>query len=364
MIPVTRPYLPSRERLDKYIDRIYESAWLTNRGPLLQELESRLSEFLDVQHVILVANGSLALQLAYKALELTGEVITTPFTFLATSSTLVWEGLTPVFADISPESLNLDPKKIEALISKKTSAIVPVHVYGNPCDVEAIQSLADKHGLKVIYDAAHAFGVRFKGRSILKYGDVSILSFHATKIFHTIEGGAVVTNDPKIAERLRQLINFGLSGPETIERAGTNAKMNEFEAAMGMAVLDEMETVISQRASVWEEYINNLPSGLELPRWAEGATRNHSYFPVLFKDEAQLLHSRKLLESSGYVTRRYFYPSLDGVGALSQQEVSCPVSRDVAKRVLCLPIFPGLTRADIKGLIEILKESLNATPWI
>jgi dTDP-4-amino-4,6-dideoxygalactose transaminase len=240
MIPVTRPYLPSRERLDKYIDRIYESAWLTNRGPLLQELESRLSEFLDVQHVILVANGSLALQLAYKALELTGEVITTPFTFLATSSTLVWEGLTPVFADISPESLNLDPKKIEALISKKTSAIVPVHVYGNPCDVEAIQSLADKHGLKVIYDAAHAFGVRFKGRSILKYGDVSILSFHATKIFHTIEGGAVVTNDPKIAERLRQLINFGLSGPETIERAGTNAKMNEFEAAMGMAVLDEM----------------------------------------------------------------------------------------------------------------------------
>jgi len=214
MIPVTRSYLPNKEKLKVYIDQIYDSGWLTNRGGLLLELEKRLAAYLGVKHLILVANGSLALQVAYKALDLKGEVITTPFSFSATTNTLVWEGLSPVFADIDPYSFNLNPTNIEPLIITKTSAIVPVHVFGNPCEVEAIQTIATKNNLKVIYDAAHAFGSQYKGQSVLNYGDISILSFHATKLFHTIEGGAVITNDNELAKKIQYLLSRWESTPK------------------------------------------------------------------------------------------------------------------------------------------------------
>ncbi|MBE0421182.1 DegT/DnrJ/EryC1/StrS family aminotransferase [Pseudoalteromonas nigrifaciens] len=248
MIPVTKSYLPNKKKYKTYIDRIYDSGWLTNNGSLLKELEQRLKEYLGVKHIILVANGSLALQLAYKSLELKGEVITTPFSFAATTSTLVWEGLKPIFADIDPNSFNIDTNLIEKNITPETSAIVPVHVFGNPCNVEKIQEIAQKHNLKVIYDAAHAFGTEYKGQSVLNYGDISTLSFHATKLFHTIEGGAVITNDDELAQKIRLLMNFGIVSPVKVNSLGTNAKMNEFEAAMGLCVLDEIDLVKSERA--------------------------------------------------------------------------------------------------------------------
>ena len=226
MIPVTKPYLPNKAKYQAYVDKIYESGWLTNNGSLVRELEERLTHYLGVKNLILVANGSLALQVAYKALNLSGEVITTPFSFVATTNTLLWEGLTPVFADNNPRTFNIDPQQIEAQITPKTSALLPVHVFGNPCEVEAIQAIADKHQLKVIYDAAHAFGSEYKNQSVLNYGDISTLSFHATKLFHTIEGGAVITNDDELAKKIRLLINFGITGPSSIEGLGTNAKMN------------------------------------------------------------------------------------------------------------------------------------------
>ena len=226
MIPVTKSYLPNKENYKSYIDIIYENGWLTNRGELVRELERRLQAYLGVKNIILVANGSLALQIAYKALDLKGEVITTPFSFIATANTIAWEGLLPVFADIDPHSFNVDPKQIKDKITDKTSAIIPVHVFGNPCDIEGIQTIAYKHQLKVIYDAAHAFDVQYKGKSVLNYGDVSTLSFHATKLFHTIEGGAIITNDNELSKKIRLLINFGITGPTSIESLGINAKMN------------------------------------------------------------------------------------------------------------------------------------------
>src|SRR5690554_1885530 len=301
MIPVTKSYLPNKEKYKAYIDQIYESGWLTNNGTLLQTLEKRLAEHLGVKHVILVANGSLALQLAYKALNLTGEVITTPFSFAATSSTLAWEGLKPVFADINPHTFNLAPENIEPLITEHTSAIVPVHVFGNPCEVEAIQAIAAKHKLKVIYDAAHAFGSQYKGQSVLNYGDISTLSFHATKLFHTIEGGAVITNDDELAHKIRLLINFGITGPTTIESVGTNAKMNEFEAAMGLCVLDEIAEIKAGRKQVWENYQQGLQGKLQFQQWNTQSENNHAYAPVVFASEEALLKTEAKLKENGIV---------------------------------------------------------------
>lgn len=345
MLQVTRSYLPSKEKYKRYIDQIYDSAWLTNRGELLLELEQRLQQYLGVKHLILVANGSLALQIAYKALNLTGEAITTPFSFAATASTLAWEGIKPVFADIDPNTFNLDPAKIESLITAKTSALVPVHVFGNPCEVEAIQAIADKHNLKIVYDAAHAFGSEYKGESVLNYGDISTLSFHATKLFHTIEGGAVITNDDAIAKKVRLLINFGITGPTSIEGLGTNAKMNEFEAAMGLCVLDEIETIKAGRQQVWQNYQQALQDKLQFQQWNPHGANNHAYAPVLFASEAQLLSAEAKLKENGIVPRRYFYPSLDSLEYL-QSEQTCEVSRDIASRILCLPMYPGLAKEE------------------
>lgn len=354
MIPVTKAYLPNKEKYQSYVDRIFQSGWLTNNGSLLQELEQRLKEHLGVKNIILVANGSLALQLAYKALELKGEVITTPFSFAATTSTLAWEGLKPVFADINPNSFNIDPMLIEAQITPNTSAIVPVHVFGNPCDVEAIQTIANKHNLKVIYDAAHAFDSEYKGQSVLSYGDISTLSFHATKLFHTIEGGAIITNNDDLANKIRLMINFGISSPTSITTVGTNAKMNEFEAAMGLCVLDDVENIKQQRASIWQRYAQELSSQVKLQKWNEHGSNNHAYAPMLFESEDKLLEIESRLKENAILARRYFYPSLDTLEYLQSEQV-CQNSRDVASKILCLPIYPTLDNVQVEKIIKLLK---------
>lgn len=381
MIPVTKAYLPNKDKYKAYVDRIYETAWLTNNGSLLQELESRLKEHLGVKHLILVANGSLALQLAYKALDLKGEVITTPFSFAATTSTLAWEGLKPVFADIHPTCFNLDPNNIEPLITEHTSAIVPVHVFGNPCQVEAIQAIADKHNLKVIYDAAHAFGTDYTDQhghtqSVLNYGDISTISFHATKLFHTIEGGAVVTNDDELARKIRLLINFGITSPTTIESVGTNAKMNEFEAAMGLCVLDEIHTIKTARQRIWQTYEQELAGLVQFQQWNPQSQNNHAYAPVLFESEEQLLNVEAKLKENNIIPRRYFYPSLDTLDYLKNDVIANATaviasgakqtiknstlkikhSHNIASRILCLPIFPGLDSPDQLNVIKMIKE--------
>ncbi|MDY0348813.1 MAG: DegT/DnrJ/EryC1/StrS family aminotransferase [Tenuifilaceae bacterium] len=357
MIPVTRSYLPDIKKLKSYIDRIYESGYLTNRGPLVQELEERLRSYLGVKHLILVANGSLALQLAYKALNLQGEVITTPFSFAATTSTLVWEGLKPVFADIDPQTFNLNPKNIEALITPQTSAIVPVHVFGNPCEVETIDAMAQKHGLKVVYDAAHAFGVQYKEKSVLTHGDISTLSFHATKLFHTIEGGAVITSDDELARKVRLLINFGITGPTSIEGLGTNAKMNEFEAAMGLCVLDDMEKIVQGRKEVWERYEKALNDKIGFQKFNPHGTRNYAYVPVLFKDEAELLRVQKALNEEDIFPRRYFYPSLDTLAYIDSLW-PCKISKHIAESILCLPQFLDLNCFDQNKIISTLVDCI------
>jgi len=363
MINVTKAYLPNKEKYKAYVDRIFDSGWLTNNGSLLQTLEKRLSEHLGVKHLICVANGSLALQLAYKALELKGEVITSPFSFAATTSTLAWEGLKPVFADIHPTCFNLDPNNIEPLITEHTSAIVPVHVFGNPCQVEAIQDIADKHNLKVIYDAAHAFGVNYtdqngQTQSVLNYGDISTLSFHATKLFHTIEGGAVITNDDELAKKIRLLINFGITSPTTIESVGTNAKMNEMEAAMGLCVLDEIDIIKSERQCIWQTYQQKLPGLVKFQQWNPQSHNNHAYAPVLFESEAQLLKVEAKLKENNILPRRYFYPSLDTLDYL-QHNQTCSISRDIASRILCLPIYPELTEQGQHHVVIKIAEALN-----
>lgn len=356
-IQVNKPYLPNKEKYKAYIDQLFESSWLTNNGKLVQELEERLREYLGVKHLVLVANGSLALQLAYHALELTGEVITTPFSFAATTNTLVWEKLQPRFADINSQTFNLDPQNIEAQITNATSAIVPVHVYGNPCDVESIQGIANHYNLSVVYDAAHAFAVNYKGESVLNNGDISTLSFHATKLFHTIEGGAVITNDATLANKVRRLINFGITGPGVIEYPGTNAKMNEFEAAMGLCILDDIDFIHQSRQKVWQMYQAELGGYVEFQNFNPAATNNCAYAPVLFQSNDQMLNVKNKLWEHNIITRRYFYPSLDTLGYLSGGQIM-PVSRDIASRILCLPVGPYFPKQNINNVITMLKEAL------
>lgn len=357
MIPVTKPYFPSREKLDKYIDGIYESQWLTNNGQLVQELTRRLEEYLDVENLLLVSNGTLALQIAYRALGVSDadrnaypEAITTPFTFVATASSLKWDGVQPVFTDIDPNTWCLDPKHIEAAITPNTRAIVPVHVFGNACDVEAIDAIAQKHKLKVIYDAAHAFGVKFKGESLLKWGDAATLSFHATKLFHSGEGGAIVFKHKEDLERAKKMINFGITGPESIEELGINAKMNELQAAMGLCVLDEMEQIALDRQKITEAYDRYLASTVQKQRIQTGTTYNHAYYPVALKDKSQLSKVLASLCEADIFARRYFYPSLDSVNSLDCAHSDCPESRKLAERIVCLPIYSKLSIEDLTNI--------------
>ncbi len=358
MIPVTKPYLPSREKLNSYIDGIYERNWLTNNGPLVQELTRRLEVYLGVENLLLLSNGTLALQIAYRTLGVSDsnrdnnpEAITTPFTFIATASSLKWEGVQPVFADIDPATWCLDPANIEAAITPNTRAIVPVHVFGNACDVEAIDAIAKKNNLKVIYDAAHAFGVTYKNESLLKHGDAATLSFHATKLFHTVEGGAIVFKRKEDLERAKKIINFGIAGPETIEELGINAKMNELQAAMGLCVLDEMENIKHSRQNIWEAYDKALNGRVVRQRRSIGATNNHAYFPLVLKDEPELLRVTVALLKQNIQARRYFYPSLESVAPLEAFS-DLPISKALASRVLCLPLYSGLDVDTVLSGIE------------
>lgn len=363
MIPVTKPYLPSRDKLNRYLDGIYERNWLTNNGPLVQELTSRLEHYLGVENLLLVANGTLALQIAYRALGITesvigepAEAITTPFTFIATASSLKWEGVQPVFADIDPETWCLAPENIEAQITQQTRAIVPVHVFGNVCNVESIDAIAQKHELKVIYDASHAFGVNYKDESLLKHGDAATLSFHATKLFHTIEGGAIVFKRKEDLERAKKMTNFGIAGPECIGDLGINAKMNEFQAAMGLCVLDEIDANFKARAAVTQHYNSHLPSSLQRQRRSVAANVNHAYLPVVFSCQSQALAVFQKLSASGIAARRYFYPSLDQVGLEMGIGKPMVISCDIASRILCLPIYADLTAEELSCITDLIKE--------
>lgn len=355
MIKVTKTYLPDKSKFKTYVDNIFDSGWITNNGEYVKELKNRLEEYLGVKNLLLVSNGTLALQIAYKLLELEGEVITTPFSFVATTSSLVWEGLKPVFVDIDPETFCIDYKKIEEKITENTSAIVPVHVFGNGCEVEKLELIAKKYNLKLIYDAAHAFGLNYKGRSILNCGDVSILSFHATKIFHTIEGGALIIKDDKLYERAQRMINFGITGPERINGLGINAKMNEFQGAMGLCVLDDIYQIIEKRKTVYESYISKIKeiNSITLQRHNYNCNYNYGYVPILLKDEDTLLSVKKRLEAKDVFTRRYFYPSLDRLEYVESNHMK--ISNDISKKILCLPMSDYLNKENIYEIVKCLK---------
>lgn len=355
MINVTKSYLPNKDKYKKYIDEIYENGWLTNQGPLVQRLEKRLAEYLGVKNIVLVSNGTIALEIAYRAMDLKGEVITTPFSFVATTSSLVTNNLIPIFADIDEKTFNLNPKNIEEQITSKTSAILPVHVFGNACEVEEIEQIANKHNLKIVYDAAHAFDVKYKDRSVLSYGDISTLSFHATKLFHTIEGGALIVNDDSLVEKVRYLINFGIKNTLEIPHIGTNGKMNEFEAAMGLCILDDIKEIKSCRKEVVDNYRNSLENIVTFQEQNKDATENYSYFPVLFKDEEELLKVQKSLNDENIFPRRYFYPSLDTLDYIKSKQ-ECKISRDISKRVLCLPLYAELEKKNQDKIIKIIKK--------
>jgi dTDP-4-amino-4,6-dideoxygalactose transaminase len=357
MINVTKTYLPDKEKYKQYVDEIYANSWVTNNGPLVQRLEKRLAEYLGVKNIVLVANGTVALEIAYRTLGLKGFVITTPFSFVATTSSLVTNSLLPIFADIDPNTFNLDPKNIEKSITKNTSAILAVHVFGNACEVEAIESIAAKHQLKVVYDAAHAFDVRYKDQSVLNYGDISTLSFHATKLFHSIEGGALIINDDDLVQKARYLINFGIKNSEEIPELGTNAKMNEFEAAMGLCVLDDMKQIMRDRKLVYDTYEKELKGLVVFQEQTNNATQNYSYFPIVLENEDQLKKVQKALNEQQIFPRRYFYPSLDTLSYIEPKQ-TMPISRDISMWILCLPIYAELPHEVQATIVRIIKDNL------
>ncbi len=357
MINVTKTYLPNKEKYKKYVDEIYANGWVTNNGPMVKSLEKRLAAYLGVKNIVLVSNGTIALEIAYRVLGIKEDVITTPFSFVATTSSLVINGFNPIYADIDSKTLNIDVNNIEAAITDNTSAIVPVHVFGNACEVKEIAAIAKKHNLKVIYDAAHAFGLKYEGESILNYGDISTLSFHATKLFHTIEGGALIINDDSLVEKARYLINFGIENAESIPELGTNAKMNEFEAAMGLCVLDEMEAISEGRRNVFELYKKELLGVVQFQEVHKDVSLNYSYFPIVLESEAQLLKVQKELNKNDIYPRRYFYPSLDTLAYIKPEQFMS-VSRDISCRILCLPIYPDLDTKQQKKIIEILINNI------
>ncbi|MGA8262792.1 MAG: DegT/DnrJ/EryC1/StrS family aminotransferase [Arenicellales bacterium] len=365
-IYVTRPYLPPLEDFIPYLQRIWDSRVLTNKGPFHQELEKAFCEYLGVNHLALFANGTLALVTALQALRITGEVITTPYSFVATVHALLWNSIRPVFADIDPRTLTLDPAKIEAAITPHTTAILPVHCYGNPCDVEAIQTIADNYNLRVIYDAAHAFGVQMKGRSILAHGDMSVLSFHATKVFTTFEGGAIVCIDAKSKQHVDHLKNFGFVNETTVVASGINGKMSEFAAALGLLQLKSIDEVLARRREIDGTYralLRDVP-GVRCVERGDQTRDNHAYFPILIGPEYPLsrdaLYHR--LRAHGIYVRRYFYPLISEFpmyrGLQSAQHANLPVATAIAEQVICLPIYPDLAMADQQRLCEVISERL------
>jgi dTDP-4-amino-4,6-dideoxygalactose transaminase len=358
MIPVTKPFLPKQADFKSYVSSIWARQWLTNNGPLVNELELKLQQYLELPHLLYVTNGTIALQLAIQALEVKGEIITTPFSFVATTSSIVWQGCKPVFVDIDEDTLNIDPNKIEAAITPNTSAILATHVFGNPCDIEAIDRIAKKHGLKVIYDAAHCFGTKYKGKSIFAYGDVSTTSFHATKLFHTIEGGAVFTQNPDTLKRMALMRNFGYSGVDTFSEIGTNAKNSEFHAAMGLCNLKHIDQILSKRKELSQHYemrLNKIEAQFQVIQ--ADTEFNYAYYPVIFRSEEIMLDCMKQLELVQVYCRRYFYPSLSALPYIAK--VNMPICDSISKRIMCLPLYHTLTSADQDLVVRIILRTQN-----
>ena len=355
MINVTKTFLPPLEDYVRYLGQLWASGWITNNGALVQELEAKLTAYLDVPYLQYISNGTIALQIALKALNITGQVITTPFSYVATTTAILWEHCQPIFVDIEDRTFCIDANKIEASITAETQAILAVHVYGYPCDVIKIEALAAKYGLKVIYDGAHAFGVRLNGLSLLNYGDLTTLSFHATKLFHTTEGGAVIARTPEMAEQIWLHKSFGHRGDDYYS-IGTNGKNSEFHAAMGLCVLPHVTELIARRRVISELYDTCLKAaGLQFPQKSAGLDYNYAYYPVLFQSEARLLHARSALAAADINTRRYFHPALNKlpyhVGA------ECPIAEDISRRVLCLPLYPELEDDQIIRIAEIISHA-------
>jgi dTDP-4-amino-4,6-dideoxygalactose transaminase len=358
MITVTKTFLPPLAEYYALLQQIWERGQVTNHGPLVEELESRLKAQFGVKHLLFVSNGTLALQLAIKALSLTGDVITTPFSYVATTSSIVWENCRPVFVDIDPQTLCLNPSLIEAAITPATQAILATHVFGLPCEVEAIEAVAQRHGLRVIYDAAHAFGVQRRGQSVLRYGDISTLSFHATKVFHTGEGGAVITNDDALAARLAYMRNFGHADANEFAELGINAKNTELHAAMGLCVLPYVPDLIARRralAAHYDQLVAPLP--LQRPAWAPENTSNFAYYPVLLPSETHLLAVMRALGQAAIYPRRYFYPALTDLPYVVAG-APCPVAHDVASRILCLPLHHDLKLTDVEHIVRLISAHL------
>jgi len=356
MINVTKTYLPPLEEYTKYLEKIWETSYVTNRGPYVIELEKRLKEYLGVNNLLFVSNGTIALQIAIKALELTGEIISTPFSYVATTTSIIWENCKPVFVDIEPNTFCIDPDKIEETITENTTAILATHVYGYPCAVDKIATLAEKYNLKVIYDGAHAFGASINNASLLSFGDVSTLSFHATKLFHTIEGGAIIVNDDELFRKITLYHQFG-HFYDDYYCIGINGKNSELHAAIGLCTLPMIDQFITKR----EELINLydyllLPTGLKRPLPSEDLKYNAAYYPIIFNSEAQLLKVKEELAKNKINTRRYFYPSLNTLPYLEHQ--LCNTSEELSKKVLCLPLYYELSCDDVKRIGNIIKDAL------
>ena len=345
MINVTKPFLPPREEYQDYLKGIWERNWLTNKGPLVLELELKLKEYLGIENLLFLSNGTIAIQFAIKALNLKGNIITTPFSYVATTSSIMWEACNPVFVDIDPGTLNINPALIEKAIDENTTGIIATHCFGNACDIDAIAAIAQKYKLKVIYDGAHCFGTKYKNKTVFAYGDVTTASFHATKVFHTTEGGAVFAKDEEVLQRMYFMRNFGHDGPEKFSGVGINGKNSEFHAAMGLCNFKYIDSILKTRKEQSDIYDSLLKtSGLRKQKIQEGCEFNYSYYPVIFPSEAKMMAAKNALENKNIFTRRYFFPSLSNLEYVPKQHT--PVSDDISKRILCLPLFHDLSEKE------------------
>ncbi|MGF1878040.1 DegT/DnrJ/EryC1/StrS family aminotransferase [Photobacterium frigidiphilum] len=360
MLNVTKTYMPPIELYESYLKEIWDSSQVTNNGALVKKLEVSLSEKLNIKNIELVSNGTLALQLALKALNIRGDVITTPFSYVATTTSILWENCNPIFVDIEMGNFCINPDLIEQAITEETTAILATHVYGYPCEVEKIQKIADKYNLKVIYDAAHAFGVTYKGKSLLEYGDISTLSFHATKLFHTGEGGAIVSTDNEILKKVSLSKSFGHIGEEKYIDIGINAKMSELHAAMGLCVLDKVDDIISHRkkcSQLYDEFLE-LDDSIIRPQLKQGVVYNYAYYPIILSCKEHMLRVRDALNRQNIFPRRYFYPSLNKLSYIDKK-VQCPVSESISSRVLALPLSHELSEKEIRLVSTIILEAVK-----
>lgn len=357
MINVTKTFFPPLDEYIVQINRIWKNQWLTNRGELVLELEKKIKDYLGVNSILITNNGTIPLQIAIKLLGNQGEIITTPFSYVATTASILWENSKPIFVDIHPEFLTIDETKIESSITDKTTAILATHVFGNPCNVEYIEQLALKYGLKVIYDAAHCFGVSYLNRSIFEFGDISTCSFHATKLFHTGEGGAIFCNDADLMHKIYYSHNFGHNGPLDFYGLGINGKISELQAAMGLATIPYIDYIIEERKKVVHYYNSNLDfTRLKKMTLRQSTTWNYSYFPIIFENETQLLKVQKVLNENNIFPRRYFYPSLNKVNYIEYNEM--PISERISQTILCLPLSHELDYNILEKIVILINSNI------